>query len=84
MWQSLPQMNANAHNTPAVSKNLDAEVRARVPAWMKTSVDAVAAERLLDGADIVREAVAEYLARRKAAAAAIAPSAETQNEQVAA
>lgn len=76
-------MNANAHNTPAtaaippVSKNLDAEVRARVPAWMKNSVDAVAAERLLDGADIVREAVAEYLARRKAAV-------ESQNEKVAA
>jgi len=63
MWQCLPQMNTDSHTIQ--EPTLDAEVRARVPVWMKDSVRAVASERLLDDADIVREAVAEYLLRRK-------------------
>jgi len=76
-------MNTNTHTGPTlpapVSNNKDAEVRARVPQWMKDGVDVVATERLLDGADIVREAIAEYLARRKPA-----NQSEPATEQVAA
>lgn len=44
-------------------KGLTAEVRARVPKWMKEGVSALAGDRVLDDADIVREAVVEYLER---------------------
>jgi histidinol-phosphate/aromatic aminotransferase/cobyric acid decarboxylase-like protein len=44
---------------------LSEELRARVPGWMKTAVTGVANERLLSDADILREAVAEYLERRR-------------------
>lgn len=60
-------MNTNSHEAnpdTTVNPAYEAEVRARCPKWMKAGVDAVASERVLEGADIVREAVMEYLADR--------------------
>lgn len=44
--------------------DLAEELRARVPNWMKTAVSGMAKERMLSDADVLREAVAEYLDRR--------------------
>ena len=44
---------------------LTEEIKARVPESFKTGLAAVAANRHLKPADIIREAVREYLARRK-------------------
>lgn len=41
------------------------ELRARCPQWMKDGVQVLAEARLLSEADILREAVTEYLDRRK-------------------
>jgi len=58
-------MNTNNHTLPP-SNALTAEVRARVPDWMKDAVEALASKRVgAVGADIVREAVSEYLERQK-------------------
>jgi hypothetical protein len=60
-------MNTNDHNAPQATVDetaLDAELRARVPGWMKSGVEAVAKPRVLQNPDILREAVAEYLERR--------------------
>src|SRR5690348_4192281 len=64
LWQLLPQMNTKNHNAAQGDVNLEAELRARVPKWMKEGVHAVANSRVLDDADILREALAEYLQRR--------------------
>ena len=56
-------MNSNTHDQQDAEQ--DMELRARCPDWMKGSVKAVAAARLVSEADILREAVAEYLERRK-------------------
>lgn len=66
LWQFLPQMNTNSHEATETPVNpaYEAEVRARCSKWMKAGVAAVAADRELDDADIVREAVLEYLANR--------------------
>jgi len=60
-------MNTNTHNDAAEDVNdLSVEVRARVPKWMKNGVGIVVNGRTgLGEADIVREAVEEYLSRRK-------------------
>lgn len=47
-----------------IEADLTEEIRARVPQWMKEAVAGVATERLLKDADILREAVTEYLDRR--------------------
>lgn len=57
-------MDTDSHTTE--KPVFDAEVRARVPQWMADGLDVVAARRLLDRPDILREAVREYLDRRKA------------------
>lgn len=64
-------MSTNSENDNVLTD----ELRARVPKWMKTAVSAVATGRVLDDADVLREAVAEYLDRRK-----VKPEAETKQE----
>lgn len=49
----------------AEDNNLTEELRARVPKWMKAAVSKLATHRVLDDADILREAVAEYIERRQ-------------------
>lgn len=62
---------------------LTEELRARVPDWMKTGVDSLAGNRVLDAADILREAVAEYLERRNITRPANPPP-EAPKQEVAA
>lgn len=47
-----------------IDTELTAEIRARVPQWMKDAIAQLAKERLLDNPDIAREALCEYLERR--------------------
>lgn len=64
-------MNAKTKTPPNTeNSDLTGELRARVPQWMADSVVTLANERIiagkrLTGADIVREAVSEYLGRHK-------------------
>lgn len=57
-------MHTDTHTPPESDNSLTDEVRARVPKWMKLGVKTVKEPRLLEEADIVREALAEYLKNR--------------------
>lgn len=65
LWQLLPQMNTNTHAAEiVVNPAYEKELRARCPKWMKDAVATVAQDRVLDEADILREALNEYLMAR--------------------
>lgn len=71
-------MNTEAKETAGKDDGLPEELRARVPAWMKDAVQALATDRVLRDADILREAVQEYLERRKVRKPTAAEPAQTE------
>lgn len=47
------------------NERLDAEIKTRVPEGIKSELETIATDRHLDTADIVREALRDFLAKNK-------------------